>query len=130
MSERTEGQASLPVEVAGDALHVRRVFGEAYQEGGTLVIPVAKVMGTGGLGYGSGTMGGGRGESGPEAEGEGDGGGGAFGLRVKPVGVYTVRDGDVRWQPAMDLNRVILGGQILGAVTMLAIACMVRKRRR
>ncbi len=37
-----------------DALTVRRVFGEAYERGGVLVVPVAKVLGGVGSGWGSG----------------------------------------------------------------------------
>ncbi|WP_413451960.1 spore germination protein GerW family protein [Georgenia phoenicis] len=116
-----ETPANRPVDTAGDALHVRRVFGEAYETGGTLVIPVAKVVGGSGMGYGTGAM--------AESR-EGAGGGGGFGVRAKPVGVYTVRDGVVRWQPALDLNRVILGGQIVGAITVLVLARALRARRR
>jgi hypothetical protein len=37
-----------------DVLTVRRVFGEAYERDGVLVVPVAKVLGATGSGYGSG----------------------------------------------------------------------------
>lgn len=113
--------AHQPVQAASDALHVRRVFGEAYESGDTLVIPVAKILGFSGMGYGTGA---------PRQGGEDSGGGGGFTVRAKPVGVYTVRDGVVTWQPAMDLNRVILGGQLVGAVAVLAIARALRRRRR
>jgi len=128
MDTSTAGNANLPVQAADDALHVRRVFGEAYERDGALVIPVAKVMGGSGMGYGTGMVGR------PEHEqsrgaGEGTGSGGGFGVRAKPVGVYVIREGKVSWQPALDLNRVILGGQILGAVALLALARVARKRR-
>lgn len=121
-----ETPATRPVEVAGDALHVRRVFGEAYEVGGTLVIPVARVVGGSGMGYGTGALGG----SEEGGSGEGSGGGGGFGVHAKPVGVYAVRDGVVRWHPALDLNRVILGGQVVGAIAVLALARALRARRR
>lgn len=123
-SRPNDPDVNRPIDVAGDALHVRRVFGEAYEADGTTVIPVAKVIGGGGAGYGSGAMG--ESDSGPE----GSGGGGGFGVRVKPVGVYVVQDGRVTWQPSMDLTRVILGGQALGAVAVLALAWALRRRRR
>ncbi|MCM3660304.1 hypothetical protein M3148_04735 [Georgenia satyanarayanai] len=121
-----ETPATRPIDAAGDALHVRRVFGEAYQAGDTLVIPVARVVGGSGMGYGTGALGS------PEqgGTGEGSGGGGGFGVHAKAVGVYTVRDGVVRWQPALDLNRVILGGQVVGAIAVLALARALRARRR
>ena len=117
-----------------DALTVRRVFGEAYERDGTLVIPVAKVWGATGSGAGSG-------QSGASAEPEGDavpagtqvghGGGGGYGVRVKAVGVFVVDGAGAHWRPALDLNRVILGGQLVAAVVLstCALAWAVRRRR-
>ncbi len=136
---------------ARDTLTVRRVFGESYEREGTLVIPVATVWGGTGSGWGSGSgelsgsgsaerrrsrggahdapAGEGPGpasatEDGPggDAGGEGSGGGGGFGVRVNAKGVFVVDDAGVRWQPAIDVNRVILGGQALGAVVTVAWA--------
>lgn len=125
MTAANQNDAVRPIEAAGDALHVRRVFGEAYEHDGAFLVPVAKVIGGGGMGYGTGIPTG----TGGDPEG-GTGGGGGFGVRAKPVGVYQIRDGQVTWQPAMDLTRVILGGQALGAVTVLALAWALRRRRR
>ncbi|MDF9876732.1 hypothetical protein [Cellulosimicrobium cellulans] len=75
----------------------------------------------------------GSGNAGGEAGGEGSGGGGGFGVRVVAKGVYVVDDQGVRWQPALDLNRVILGGQALGAVVAFSAALawgLSRLRRR
>lgn len=125
MASTDHGPATRPIDVAGDAMTVRRVFGEAYERGEVLIIPVAKVMGGGGTGYGEGAMG-----EQADALREGTGGGGGFGLRVKPVGVYEVRGDDVRWVPAIDVTRVILGAQAVAAVASLALACVLRRRRR
>ena len=35
-----------------------------------------------------------------------------FGVSGRPVGAYVIKDGKVSWEPALDLNRIILGGQI------------------
>lgn len=121
---------NLAVDAARDALSVRRVFGEAYQVDGATVIPVAKVLGGGGHGFGSGST--------PElvrseasaGPAEGSGGGGGFGVRVRPVGAYVVSGGQVTWRPALDLNRVILGGQATVAIVAVAAACVLRSRRR
>ncbi len=54
-------------------------------------------------------------------------------MRVVAKGVYVVDDAGVRWQPALDLNRVILGGQALGAVVAFSAALawgLSRLRRR
>lgn len=153
MAQSTSGNVNLPTETAREVLTVRRVFGEAYERDGVTVIPVAKVMGGSGLGFGSGAMGKGRpgaGEERPAGDrptagehaghqrpgagegagaGEGSGGGGGFGVRARPVGVYVVKDGKVSWQPALDLNRVILGGQIFAGVAVLALSWALRRRR-
>ena len=64
----------------------------------------------------------GSGNAGGEGGGEGSGGGGGFGVHVVAKGVYVVDESGVRWQPALDLNRVILGGQALGAVVAFSAA--------
>ncbi|ASR54354.1 hypothetical protein ACT17Q_09550 [Cellulomonas sp. CW35] len=53
--------------------------------------------------------------------GGGHGGGGGYGAHVKAVGVFVVDDDGVHWRPALDLNRVILGGQLV-AVAAVASA--------
>jgi uncharacterized spore protein YtfJ len=112
-----------------DVLTVRRVFGEPYERGGVLVVPVAKVLGATGSGYGSGE--GGDGADGKDAGyGSGEGGGGGFGVRVRPVGVYVLDDQGVHWRPALDLNRIILGGQLVGMVVVVALSRALRRRRR
>src|ERR687892_2547158 len=78
---------------ARDAMSVKRVFGEPYEKNGVTVIPVARVQGGAGGGGGEG----------PEGQGRGSGSG--FGVTARPVGAYVIRGQDVRWQPAIDVNR-------------------------
>jgi uncharacterized spore protein YtfJ len=101
---------------ARDAVHVTRVFGEPYEKDGVTVVAVANVRGGGGGGGGEG----------PEGEGKGSGGG--FGLSARPVGMYLIRGDDLTWRPAVDVNRVALGGQIVAVVALLAIRSIVRAR--
>jgi uncharacterized spore protein YtfJ len=91
---------------ARDAITVKRVYGEAYERNGVAVIPAAMVMGGGGGGEGE------------QDEGQ-KGSGGGFGLRARPIGAYVIRGDQVSWQPAFDLNRVILGCQLLGLAAIL-----------
>jgi uncharacterized spore protein YtfJ len=98
---------------ARDALTVKRVFGEPIERDGVTVIPVANVAGGAGGG----------GES-------GSGSGGGFGLRATPAGVYVIKDGKVDWQPAVDVNRAILGGQIVAIVLFLTIRGIIRSQAR
>jgi uncharacterized spore protein YtfJ len=76
-----------------DAITVKRVYGDPVERDGVTVIPAAAVRG--------GAGGGGEG-------GESGGGGGGFGIVARPIGAYVIRDGNVSWRPAIDLNRVLL----------------------
>ncbi|MCL2424005.1 MAG: hypothetical protein FWD11_08990 [Micrococcales bacterium] len=95
-----------------DVVSIRRVYGEAYERGDTLVIPVAKVMGGTGMGSAGGSQ-----------EGaDGGGGGGCFATRIRATGVFVVDDTGVHWRPAFDLNRAVLVGQVvLGAAIITAV---------
>jgi uncharacterized spore protein YtfJ len=97
-----------------DAITVKRVFGEPFQSNGTTVIPAAKILG--------GT-GGGSGES-PDGKGQGSGSG--FGLAGKPAGAYVISGDTVRWQPAIDADRLLAGLMILVG---LAITLKLRRAR-
>jgi uncharacterized spore protein YtfJ len=99
---------------AQDAISVRRVFGEPVTHDGVMVIPVASVAA--GVGGGSGS----------DAERGGEGEGGGFGARGRPVGVYVIRDGEVSWQPAMDVNRAI----VWTSITLMAVVLVASRRRR
>lgn len=102
-----------------DTLTVRRVFGDAYEVGGTTIIPVASVQGGGG---------GGGGEAPADGNATSVGGGVGFGVKARPVGVYVVKDDQVSWQPALDLTRVILAGQVIGLVAILTVRKLLLRR--
>jgi uncharacterized spore protein YtfJ len=104
---------------ASDALTVKRVFGEPYERDGVTVIPVASVFGGGG---------GGSGET-PESQG-GSGSGGGFGVSARASGAFVIKDGAVSWSPAMDLTRVILGGQLVALAAILAIRSVLKAREK
>jgi hypothetical protein len=42
----------------------------------------------------------------------------------------VIRGGTVRWEPSLDLNRIILGGQILGLAALLIIRGIVKRRQK
>ena len=136
-----------------DNVSVRRAFGTAYEKDGMLIIPIAIVAGGGGGGTartrpgGSAARHGGPPQEGPaahgtapqdsapqdsapqdsasQASGRTDAGGG-FGGLVLPSGVYVVKDGQVRWVPAVDATIVVLAS--LSLVRALA-RTWIRRRR-
>jgi hypothetical protein len=40
--------------------------------------------------------------------------------------VYVIQGDRTRWQPAVDVNRVILGGQIVAIVALLVLRSVLR----
>ena len=101
---------------AEDALTVKRVFGDPYEKDGVTLIPAAAVRGGGG--------GGTQGEGEEKSQGQGAG----FGVDARPAGVYEIKDGTVAWRPAVDVNRLALGGQIVAIVALLTIRSIVKHR--
>jgi hypothetical protein len=69
-----------------------QVFGPPVHSGGTALVPVARVR-TG------------------------------VGVASRPVGAFVIGpDGRVAWHPVVDVNRIVLGGQlVVGAVLLAAV---------
>lgn len=101
---------------AREALTVKRVFGEPYEKNGVTMIPVARVQGGAGGGGGEG----------PAGEGKGSGGG--FGLSARPVGAFQLKGDEMTWKPAVDLNRIVLGAQIVAIVALLTLRTAIKAR--
>jgi uncharacterized spore protein YtfJ len=102
-----------------DSTTTGKVFGSPINREGITVLPVAKVSGGGGGGGG-----------GTEGKTEGSGNGGGVGVSAKALGVFVIKDGKVDWRPALDLNKVIIGAQIVAVVALLTIGAVLRARRR
>jgi uncharacterized spore protein YtfJ len=94
-----------------DAITVKKVFGDPYEKNGVTVIPAAKVLGGGGGGEGEG----------PEGPRAGSGMGSGFGVVAKPAGAYVVHGDEVKWQPAVDVNRIIVIAFALAALALLVV---------
>lgn len=105
------------IDRAQDSVTVGRVFGEPSTRNGITVIPVARIAGGGGGGSGK-----------QEGERAGEGSGGGFGLGATPAGVFVVTDDDVRWLPAIDFTKVIMGAQAVAIVTLLVIGRYLKRR--
>lgn len=97
---------------ARDAMQARIGFGEPVERDGTTVIPAARVRGGGGGG----------------ADTDNNGGGG-FGLDAKPAGAWVIGGGRVDWHPAIDVNRIVLGGQVVAIVALLVLRAWIKSRR-
>lgn len=103
---------------ARSSLSSRTVFADPYEKNGLTVIPAAKVAGGGGAGTGQE-------EEGPQGEG------GGFGLMAKPAGVYIIdKDDNVRWQPAVDPNRIVAAVATVVVVALIARAVTAPWRAR
>ncbi|GAB3295085.1 hypothetical protein [Parasphingorhabdus pacifica] len=86
-----------------------QVFGQPVQQGATTLVPVARIR-----------VGGGRRR---RAENEGTG------VVSHPVGAWSIReDGTVCWHPAVDINRIVRGGQFALAAVLVVAAVAFRRR--
>ena len=95
---------------ASDAITVKRVFAEPYENEGLTVIAAAAVTGAAGGGFDTDPQG---------QQGEGAG----FGASARPVGAYLIKDGQVHWRPAIDPNRIIT------MVGLIVIVYLLRRPR-
>jgi hypothetical protein len=51
-----------------------------------------------------------------------------MGVIARPAGAFVIRGDDVAWRPAIDVNRVIIGGQIVAVVALLVVRSIARAR--
>jgi len=112
-----DGGVLNAVRQAFDNTTAARVFGTPVVQDGVIVLPVAKIQGGGGGGGGQ------AGEGRPA-----DGAGGGFGVAARPLGVFVLKNGDVTWRPAVDVNRIVLGGQVVAVVALLVARAVLRTR--
>lgn len=115
----------------------RRVYGKPVEHDGVVVIPAASLIGGGG--GGSGDTGATHAEdlditdapgadvgSAPPDTGSGAG----FGLIARPVGAYVIRDGEVHWRPAFDVNRFVFWGNMVAIAYFFVLWRIERARTR
>jgi uncharacterized spore protein YtfJ len=94
-----------------DRLRTQTVYGDPIERDGATFIPAVKVRGGGGGGNDTaGNVGGG------------------FGMTATPVGMFVIRDGSATWQPAIDVNRIALGGQLVAIVALFVAWRLLRRR--
>lgn len=103
-----------------DMMTVKRVFGEPIERDGVTFIAVASIGGGGGGGSGEGT----------DDEGEsGKGTGGGFGVKARPVGAYVIRNGEVDWEPAIDVAKLGMAGIALAGLMAAILGCVLKSHR-
>jgi len=105
----TKSDVRQTIEGARDVISVQRVFGDPYEKNGVTVIPAARVQGGAGGGGGNGI-------------------GAGFGVNARPAGAFVIRGEEVDWRPAIDVNRVILGGQLIAIAALLLARTVVKSR--
>lgn len=117
MTDRTvldEALVDVARRMVGDA-GGGAVFGPAVTRGDVTMVPVARVSAWCG---------------GETTAGGGDRPASASRIAARPLGALVVTHGKVCWRPALDVNKVILGGQVVAVVALLvAHAVLVRRRR-
>ena len=122
MTQTALGNVVAKLDTVKDVMTVQRVFGEPTQVDGVTVLPVAVVRGGGGGGGGGGSM--------PEEHQQGEGAGMGFGVNARGLGVFAVKDGQVTWQPAVDVTRIVLGSQLVAIAALIVLGGALRQRHR
>lgn len=117
-AEQVTGMRDIAVRIR-EMMGTHKVFGEPIHQDGVTVIPVARV---------SGGAGGGGGSDAEKAQGFG----GGLGWGSRPTGVYVLRDGEVSWKPAVDVNQIVLAGVavLITALSTVRAVARLRARRR
>src|ERR1700730_1277526 len=103
------------VNEARGAMRGSEVFGTPYKKKGTTIIPAARI---------AGGAGGGGDQQNPQA------GGAGFGVSSRTVGAFVIKDSDVRWLPAIDVNRAFLMAQVVVIPALLTVRVIVKTRAR
>ncbi len=116
----TENEVLSTIDKARDVLTVKRVFGDPYEKNGVTIVPAARVQGAAGGGKGEGTD--------MEGGGSGTGSGSGFGMNARPAGAFVIRGDDVQWRPAVDVNKIIIGAQLIALAAILLARTVVKSR--
>ena len=49
-------------------------------------------------------------------------------MSARPVGAFLIRGSDVTWRPTVDVNRIVLGSQVVAVVALLTVRSVVKAR--
>jgi uncharacterized spore protein YtfJ len=123
--------------MARDIMDARMVYSHPITQDRLVVIPAARITGGAGSGRGTGRADRGQADRGQADRGQADRGqadrgedatgeGGGFGVRSVPAGAFVIKDGQVTWRPAVDVNKIILGVQLVAVITLLVARSILR----
>ena len=107
--QRTLDRIRTAATDARESMRAQTAYAEPVTKNGVTVVPAARLRG----GFGGGG-GGGEGD-----EGEGSGMGMGYGLTSRPIGAFVIRDDEVSWRPAVDVNFMFaMGCAVLGLLIL------------
>ena len=116
------------MEQAKEKLGAKGVFGEPYEKNGITVIPAAQYMG--GVGGGEGAVSARADGSASDEAATPTGSGAGFGVSGRATGAFVIKGDDVKWVPAVDVNRLMFGFQVAMIVFFLALRSIAKSRAR
>ncbi len=116
------------IENASDKIGARRIFGEPYEKNGVTIIPAARVMGGAGAGEGEMPAPAGEGLPGEEPGKRPMGSGGGYGMSGRPAGAFVIKGDQVSWMPALDINRIVFGAQLVAIAFLFVLRSIVKTR--
>jgi uncharacterized spore protein YtfJ len=116
---------------ARDTISVKRVFGEPIEKNGVMIIPVARVMGGAGAGSGDSpaaneATAGSPDELGASGMHAATSSGMGFGVMAGPAGAYVIKGDQVRWEPAVNVERMTAIGGFIAICALLILRSTVR----
>jgi hypothetical protein len=51
-----------------------------------------------------------------------------LGVSAKPLAVFVIKGGNVAWRPAVDVNKVVIGGQIVVVTALHVLRAIIKAR--
>ncbi len=116
------------IEDASDKIGAKRIFGEPYEKNGVTIIPAARVMGGAGGGGGEVPAPAGEGTDAGETPRRQFGSGVGYGINGRPAGAFVIKGDEVSWLPALDVNRLVFGMQLVVIVFLFVVRSIVKTR--
>jgi uncharacterized spore protein YtfJ len=111
-------------EQARETLGSKRIYGEPYEKNGITIIPAARLMGGAGGGNGIEKTT----DDTPGGAAAGTSSGVGYGMAGSPAGAFVINGDQVKWVPAIDVNRMLFGFQLVLIVFFLVVRSVAKAR--